>query len=146
MLVTSNPESTTTLTQLISEGRTGEIQLNKTHYLLRIGDNVYPLANALDSYMDFLIDICVDVRLNDVEYDKYYQNPKLLSKALYGTMDLWYILLRVNRCSSPFNFKSKVVKVVHPDRLDMINKMLNLSDERLSKSKNLAYIEEMPRV
>lgn len=146
MLVSSNPEKTTTLDALISEGRTSEIQLNTTHYLLRIGNNVYPLANALDSYMDFLIDICVDAKLNEDEYDIYCQNPKLLSKKLYGTMDLWYILLRVNRCSSPFNFKSKTVKVMHPDKLDVINRILNLCEERLAKSKNIAYIEEMPRV
>lgn len=146
MIVTSNPESTTTLTDLITEGSTSEVQLSTTHYLLRIGENIFPISNALDSYMDFLMDICIDVKLDDKELDKYYQNPKALSRDLYGTMDLWYILLRVNRCSSPFNFKSKTLKVMHPDRLDIINKMLNLCEERLSKTKNYAFLEDIPRV
>jgi hypothetical protein len=54
------------------------------------------------------------------EHKKYNYNPKWLSKDLYGTPDLDWLLLRVNN-SAPSRFKTESkINYIHPDDIDTI--------------------------
>lgn len=55
-----------------------------------------------------------------VEHKKYNYNPKLLSRDLYGTPDLDWLLVRINsESSSRFKIEGKI-NYIHPDDIDTI--------------------------
>ena len=53
--------------------------------------------------------------------------PKMLSYDLYGTTELWFLLLNLNGCKSIMEFTPKKIKFYDPDRLkSYINEILVL--------------------
>lgn len=131
----TTPHETYNLIDFITEGVDSEISVATTSYLLNINDTIITTSSIFDSYIDFIMPNTVLISLTDEEYEKYKFDPKLLSLELYGTMELWFLLLKINRCSSLFEFKSKLVRIIHPNELDVINKIINLNEERLVKSR-----------
>jgi len=65
----------------------------------------------------------------DLEYRKYRFNPKKLSYDLYGTTELWGVLLSLNELSSTVQFDLKTLYVFPPYIVDRIQRMLNLEKD-----------------
>lgn len=131
----SNTQSAVTLDELISAGLDTSVDLKAFSYLLNINDTVIPIYSVLDSYMDFITPHSKLVKLTETEATKYKYDPKKLSLDLYGTMDLWVLLLKLNRCSHPLNFVSKNVRVLDPDNLSILSKILQSESQRLNKNR-----------
>ena len=54
------------------------------------------ITNIFEQYYEILLENTVIVTLTDDEYLKYRFKPKVLSFDLYGTVELHYLLLRLN--------------------------------------------------
>ena len=57
---------------------------------------VVNMFNLYEKYYELLLEHSTIVVLTDEEYSKYRYNPRLLSKDLYGTPELHYMLIRLN--------------------------------------------------
>lgn len=131
----TDPTKAVTLEELISEGINGELTPDTTYYVNRIDDMIFPTTSVFDSYMDFIYPICVDVELTPDEYYRYKMRPKALSYLLYGTIELWSLLLKLNRVQSSMDFDKKIVKVLDPSKTDILTRIMTYNRERLDKSK-----------
>lgn len=65
----------------------------------------------------------------DLEYRRYRYNPKLLSFDLYGTTELWSLLLNLNELTSTTQFDLKTLYIFPPYIVDRIQRMMNLEAE-----------------
>lgn len=89
-----------------------------------------PFSSLLRKYKDFLSTIIVTADLNEELETKYRYKPKMLSKDLYGTTELWDELLCINGCASVIEFiPKKVVRVYDTNRIkSFINEILILEN------------------
>lgn len=120
---------------LISEGKANQYNLRECSTLIQIGNNVVVGGGCVfDKYIDFIQNETVTVSLTAQEQVEYKYRPKRLSLYLYNTEELWYLLLKLNNVSSEIEFKPKKVKVLHPDKLSILNQILIVSDDEITKN------------
>lgn len=51
---------------------------------------------------------------------KYFYNPRKLSKELYGTPELYLLILAMNDMATPFEFTSYSVQVLNPNKINVL--------------------------
>lgn len=121
-----------TLTDLIREGRNNNFRKEEYCNYIQIGDSLLDIGgNLLDKYWDFIDANKIRVRLED-DYIKYKYRPKELSKVLYGTEELYFILLKLNNISSEIEFTKRRIFVADRDSLkEIINRIINLNEDSI---------------
>ena len=85
--------------------------------------------NLVIKYMPELKEIKVKVTLSNEEYAKYKYNPKVLSYDLYGTTELWFLILEANELHSVTQFNSKTIYLFRTDIVEKLSRILNLELE-----------------
>ena len=88
----------------------------------------------LPKYMPELRSIVEKHELTDDEYYRWRFNPKRMSYDLYGTTELWTLLLDINELTSVTQFNTRVLKVFPASIIDRLQRVINL--ERLNKDYN----------
>lgn len=89
------------------------------------------ITNVFEQYYEILLENTVIVTLTDEEYLKYRFKPKVLSFDLYGTIELHYLLLRLNHVYSVINFDFTELRVFNTNILDLLNEILVLENDNL---------------
>lgn len=105
--------------------------------VLTFKDNAKALVNfdsLLVKYMPEIRQIVTKVEFPVAEYQKYRFNPKLLSYDLYGTTELWALILDLNELTSAAQFDIRTVKLPNEVMVDRLIRILNL--EQMSKDYN----------
>lgn len=93
----SNPLFSHTLYEFIAANReTGIPTYDKFCFQEFRGGIRYVVKNVLDDYMRELSLLATTVYLSNDELMKYNYKPKELSADLYGTTDLYYLILKLN--------------------------------------------------
>ena len=82
--------------------------------------------NLVTKYMPELKGIKIKVTLSDEEYAKYKFNPKVLSYDIYGTTELWFLILEANELHSVTQFNSKTIYLFRTDIVEKMSRILNL--------------------
>lgn len=90
---------------------------------------VVNMFNLYEKYYELLLDHATIVVLTDEEYRKYRYNPRLLSKDLYGTPELHYMLLRLNYVYSIINFDFREVRVFRTNINTLLNEIMVMESE-----------------
>ena len=90
---------------------------------------VVNMFNLYEKYYELLLDYATIVVLTDEEYRKYRYNPRLLSKDLYGTPELHYMLLRLNYVYSILNFDFREVRVFRTNINTLLNEIMVMESE-----------------
>ena len=84
--------------------------------------------------MPELKEIKIKVTLDENEYSKYRFNPKLLSYDIYGTTELWFLILEANELHSISQFDIKTIYLFSTDIVEKMTRILNL--EKAAKNYN----------
>jgi len=68
-----------------------------------------------------------------------------VSKTLYGTVDLWYLILFVNNMTSVYDFHNKErIVIYNPEKLDVLIKILEKNKNNLkSTHSNPTYLKDL---
>ena len=124
----------TTIQNIIDHGKHLKInnsELSLKHVMNNSADEkfIINITNLFEKYYELLLDNTVIVVLTDEEYLKYRFKPKVLSYDLYGTMELHYMLLRLNYVYSVTNFDFKEVRVFNTNILSLLNEIMILENE-----------------
>lgn len=82
--------------------------------------------NLIIKYMPELKELKVKVTLSNEEYSRYKFNPKLLSFDLYGTTELWFLILEANELHTISQFDSKTIYLFRADIIEKAARILNL--------------------
>ena len=124
----------TTIQNIIDHGK--HLKINNSELSLKHVMNnsanekfIINISNLFEKYYELLLDNTVIVVLTDEEYLKYRFKPKVLSYDLYGTMELHYMLLRLNHVYSVTNFDFKEVRVFNTNILSLLNEIMILENE-----------------
>lgn len=122
-----------TITELIEWGKNEEISYRNLHTEAYINDLdndriiKIPLNDTMSAYRYFLDPYLIEFELHDEELQLYQFKPKSLSYKLYGTTELWALLLMINNCVSKIDFNEKKIKVLDPKNIkSFINEVLIL--------------------
>ncbi len=91
-----NPKDAYTVEKLISAGKNVILSYNNFSILEKINDMLLPTNNIIYDYMDELRDYIVTVTLSDLERIKYKYKPKLLAFDVYGSTDLYFVIMTLN--------------------------------------------------
>jgi hypothetical protein len=90
---------------------------------------VVNMYNLYEKYYELLLEHTTLVTLSDADYMKYRFKPKLLSKDLYGTVELHYMLLRLNHVYSVINFDFTEMRVFNANIKQLLNEIMVMESE-----------------
>lgn len=101
---------TKTLTQYATVVNKDFFNLKKVSKIETFDGFQFLSSISVERYLDILLDNAESITLNDNEVKKYIYRPRALSKFLYDTENLYYILLLMNNMTvETFNPSSLVV-------------------------------------
>lgn len=131
-----------TIDDCIEYGKSLEFAHSKLFERVTIStdDNNLIIANytsILTRYMDYIKETLVEYTFTDEEFLTYQYKPKMFCYHVYGTMELWSLLLRVNNMISIMDFKEKTIKIFNSQVIfELLNEIMNLEREDM-ESNNL---------
>lgn len=94
---------------------------------------VYSSDNVLYDYLEEIKAKAVDYTFSDVEYMKYKYRPKLLAYDIYGSTELYFVILAMNNTCNIKDFNKKTIKMLYKsDMSDLLNAIVSAEKNRLS--------------
>ena len=97
---------------------------------------LYPEHNIIYDYLKELKSSTVTCELTDGEYLKYRYNPKLLAYDIYGSAELYFVILAINGMCSFKDFNKKKIKLLYKqDMTDFLTAIYNAESDYISKNR-----------
>lgn len=126
------------LKEFIDLGQDDEL----THYNFSIiellDDNLeIPISNIIENdYLEEMRILSETVVLSDKEFRLYKYKPHLLSLVLYGTPELYFVILAINDMVSKKEFNEKEIKLVPKNNmLQIMNYIYNAEKEYIDDNR-----------
>lgn len=105
-----------TISEQIKKGNSIELSMTNFHtkdVLDTTNDKiVVNTLSILNNYMYFLKQYITELKLDIDEIQKYAYKPKLLSYAIYGTIEYYDLILRINNMDSVMDFSPENIKIL----------------------------------
>lgn len=105
-----------TISEQIKKGNSIELSMTNFHtkdVLDTSNDKiVVNTLSILNNYMYFLKQYITELKLDIDEIQKYAYKPKLLSYAIYGTIEYYDLILRINNMDSVMDFSPENIKIL----------------------------------
>ena len=141
------PELTYTLDQFIACQSDTSFCYNNLSFIDQIDNIKYNIYNVASDYIDEIINnYCVDVELDDEQMAKYKYRPKLLCYDIYGSQELYYLILILNDICSTKQFIKKKLKLPTKNNMSTITKAImnaNRSDIQKYNDNNIKTSKEL---
>ena len=121
----------------IKYGKNNSFTLENTSLYNQIDQIKIPTSNLFyEKYRGLILNNCVKVKIPENGMVKYKFRPKLLSYDLYGTVDLWYLLLWINNMYSSTQFNEQTIYIFNPDKINILVRIVNMEAEVVYENKN----------
>lgn len=130
-------ETTATIKDMIEAGKNIEMTYYNSSYIEKIGNIEYSVHNIIHDYMEEIEPYLQTVTLSDSEYRKYKYKPRLLAYDLYGSTDLYFLIMIFNNICDVKNFDIRKIKLLSRANLSIINKIFITEKEYLDKNRYL---------
>ena len=93
---------------------------------------IYSSNNSIYTYLDEMKDRSVIYTFSDEEFRKYQYRPKLLAYDLYGSTELYFIILALNDTCNIKDFNKRKVRLMfRQDLSDILSQIFNAESNRL---------------
>ena len=135
------PDSAYDLKMEVSFGKSVEMSHGNMQFKVNNGGVITPYQTLIGKYHNILSKYITEKTFTDDEFRKYNQRPKLLSKDLYGTPELWSGLLYINNMVSVTNFNKRTIKVFTTGIIDALEEIMTICNNDLESNKNECYYE-----
>lgn len=119
MLIQGSYPDITDINQYIKDGNDAVISLHNLYETIQV-DNIKTNHSFIIPWNDFFL----KYRKELMDIEEYYTipeslfyNPKIVSFDLYGTVELWIALLRVNNMRNISEFHFPIIKIYNPQQL-----------------------------
>lgn len=130
---------TNSIRTYLSLYKSQSFKMDDCFYSEYMSDNTVKLfnieENVSNNFKEFLSSMEATWTFNNDEYRKYICNPWYLSNDLYGTTELWFMLLHVNEMYSATEFTKRTIKYYKTDILKYINEIRAVQDNYLRDNK-----------
>ena len=124
------------LEEIISKGPSNELALDNLFMFVNFEGFTIPQMSILfEKYRGIILDSCIRIKMSDEVLRHYIYRPKYLSLKLYGTTDLWHLILWINDLTSATQFDKSIIYVYDPDKLDVIERILSMEKNKLRESR-----------
>ena len=139
-MANSSPAKTSSLEEFIGFKQKTTISYNNLSFLEKLDDNrTFAVWNVLSDYQEELDKIATEVTLSNKEFRKYIYNPKLLAYDIYGSTELFFIILFMNGICSAKEFNMQTIKLLRVNELtEFIEMIYNANKKDIS-----AYNDKM---
>lgn len=143
MITNSGPAYTTCVEDFVEQGKVSD-KMSYARYSIFTNclDNpsvLYAQDNVIYDYIKEIKDKAVPVELSDEEFIKYKYNPKKLAFDIYGSTELYFIILAVNGMCSFKDFNKRNIKALHKSNvMDILEKIYNSESSYIEKNKKRA--------
>ena len=145
----TSPEKTYTVQDFI-ESNSGTNEVTHHNFSLlyqREKDGVVlqiPFENIIDDYIEEIREQCVTIQMTDMERLKYFYNPDLLSFDCYGTINLDFLIMKINGIIDPKEFDLVTLKLL-PSKVilsELMSSIYNAELKYIEKNRELENILE----
>lgn len=121
----TSPAKTSTLEEFINLSSKTSISYNNLSFIEPIDDiRNFPIWNVLSDYQEEINRVTIEVELSEKEYRKYIYNPKILAYDLYGSTELFFIILMINGICTAKEFNTQKIKLLKTNDLKEIIEMV----------------------
>lgn len=96
---------------------------------------VVSFNSIIDKYYYILYPLLVKVELTDQEIERYRYKPRMYCQDVYGNIELWSTLLRMNNILTPSEFDKKKFKGFSKDFLDKLDEIMIIEGDRLDANR-----------
>lgn len=145
-MATSDPAKTHTVQDFIDMKSNDNFTYSTMAlYMQSIEDKttIYSSDNVLYTYLEDLKRYAVDYTFNEEEYRKYKYRPKLLAYDIYGSTELYFVILAINDTCNIKDFKKRKVKLLYKSDLsDLLNQIMETETNRISLNRKSIGIDE----
>lgn len=102
----------------------------------------YSSDNIVYDYIGEFKNVAKTVVLSDEDLIKYQYKPKLLSYYLYGSAELYFVLLALNGTCNIKDFNMKRFKALRPDDMNnLLNAIYNAETEYITYNRSELNLE-----
>ena len=123
------------LEDIIKKGPSNELILDNLNMFVNFEGFTIPQMNILfEKYRGVIIESCLKIKLSDELLRHYIYRPKYLSLKLYGTIDLWQLILWINDLTSATQFDKSIIYVFDPERIDILERIISIEKNRLRQN------------
>lgn len=130
-------EYTYTIEQFIASNSNITISYEKLSLIEKINSVYMVTYNLLNDYKKELDDLAVTVSLSDTDYLRYAYKPKLLAYDIYGSTELYFIILFINNMCNVKEFTNKKIKMLKKDDLNkVLSAIYNSEAETIKRNRN----------
>lgn len=92
--------------------------------------------SIFDDYLSEIKEKSVIIALDEQEYSKYAYKPELLAFDIYGSTELYFIILLLNDLSSPKEFNLKKIRMLtRADCIDILNTIFNAEEDVINENR-----------
>ena len=125
-----------TLSDYIRYGKTTSFSIPLVSFLRNNEGIVFLDELAYAKYDNLLMNNSSMIDLNTREYNLYRLNPQALSYDLYGTPNLYHLILYLNKCSE-FEFDFKRIRLMDYSTIgSLLKTILSHEENNIIKSNN----------
>lgn len=134
------PSESYTMEQFISLGRKVSLTYDRYSFkeLLSNGTEI-SILNVVNDYMREIKENSLLVKFSENEYRKYRFKPKILSYDVYGTQDLYYVILLVNGIIDEKEFDFTELLMPTTDTMNTYMSAIYNAEYRYIKEYNSAH-------
>lgn len=134
-------ETTSTIQEFINSAPSNSITYESTSFLEKFSTLTLVSYNIFNDYLDEMLELSVSVTLSDEEYNRYVYRPKLLAYDVYGSTEIYFLILMLNNICNVKEFNFRKVKMLRVEDLEkVISSVYNSEKYRLDL--NRSKIEE----
>ena len=94
---------------------------------------IYSSDNVIYHYREELKAASVPYTFTDKEYRKYAYRPKLLAYDIYGSTELYFILLAINDTCNIKDFNKRTINILYKQDLSRLLNQISLAEENRLK-------------
>lgn len=132
------PKNTTTIEEFIEAGRGTKLAYFDLSFADKLSNgNWISVLNVVNDYMDELRNASPTVELTVEEQVKYYYKPKLLCSDVYGTPEIYFLILLINDMADVKEFTKPHIKMLRTDHLnEILSSIYNAERAAINKYNN----------
>lgn len=111
------PEYTYTIEEFISSEQNTQISYDTLCIFEKVNDIYLITHNIINDYIKEIKSASITIEFSDLEYNKYIYKPKLLAYDLYGSTELYFVILKMNGMYDEKQFSKRTIKLIKSAKL-----------------------------
>ena len=131
---------TSTVEQFIKAGTTDEMTYSNYSIKFRSSQQsniILTANNIIHDYMDEIKPYIQTVYFSENEYIKYKYKPKLFAYDVYGSTELFFVIMALNGICDIKDFNKRTVKALYKVHMyELLNEIYNAESNYLEKNKS----------